>query len=98
MTNGEPIPPHFQFQTAAQTAKAESIQIESIHYMLDVRGIFGHVAEQLFPILLGLNNKGGMDEEECLSTLKNPLCDCIRMQLLRKGSGFALNATVDLVI
>jgi hypothetical protein len=56
---GEPLPPHFQFQTAAQSAEGEAIQIECIHYMLDVRGTFGHPTEQSFPILLGLNAKGG---------------------------------------
>ena len=61
--SGDPIPPHFQFQTVAQPAKVESIRIKMIRYMLDVRGFFGHVAEQSFPILLGLINKGSMDDE-----------------------------------
>ncbi len=33
---GEPLPPHFQFQTSAQTDKAEAIWIEAMRYMLDV--------------------------------------------------------------
>ena len=61
---GEPLPPHFQFQTSAQTAEAEYIRIECIRYMLDVRAQFGHDTEQSFPISLGLNSKGGMDVDE----------------------------------
>jgi hypothetical protein len=64
---GEPLPPHFQFQTSAQTAEAEAIRIETIRYMLDVQGMFGHKSEQSFPISLGLNHKGGMDDEEFLN-------------------------------
>ncbi len=35
---GEPLPPHFQFQTTVQTAEAEAIRIETIRYMLDDLG------------------------------------------------------------
>ena len=49
---GEPLPPHFQFQTAAQSAEGEAIRIECICYMLDVRGTFGHPTEQSFPSCL----------------------------------------------
>ncbi len=67
---GEPLPPHFQFQTTAQTAEAEAIRIETIGYMLDVRGTFGHKSEQSFPVSLGLNNKGGMDDDEFFEYLQ----------------------------
>jgi hypothetical protein len=67
---GEPIPPHFQFQTAAQTDEAESIRIECMRYMLDVVGTFGHEEEQQFPISFGMNNKGGMDDAEFFEYLK----------------------------
>ena len=36
---GEPLPPHFQFQTSSQSAENESIRIEMMRYMLNVRGI-----------------------------------------------------------
>jgi hypothetical protein len=70
---GEPLPPHFQFQTSAQTAKAEAIRIETIRYMLDIRGTFGHESEQSFPISLGLNHKGGMDDQEFSEYLKKSI-------------------------
>ncbi len=34
---GKPLPPHFQFQTAVQSAEGEAIRIECICYMLDVQ-------------------------------------------------------------
>ena len=61
---GKPLPPHFKFQTSAQSAEAEYIRIECIWYMLDVAARFGHEEEQSFPISLGLNSKGGMDVNE----------------------------------
>ncbi len=67
---GEPLPPHFQFQTSAQTAEAKAIWIETIFYMLDVQSTFGHETKQLFPISIGLNNKGGMDNKEFFDYLK----------------------------
>ena len=68
-----PLPPHFQIQTSAQTANAEAIRIEIIRYMLDVWGTFGHESEQSFPISLGLNHKGGMDDEEFFEYLKKSI-------------------------
>ncbi len=67
---GEPLIPHFQFQTLALTAKAEAIRIEMICYMLDVRGAFGYEDEQSFPTVRGLNKKGGLDDDEFFEYLK----------------------------
>jgi hypothetical protein len=54
---GEPLPPHFQFQTLVQSAKAEAIRIETIQYMLDIKGKFGHESDQSFLISLGLHQR-----------------------------------------
>ena len=70
---GEPMPPHFQFQTASQTVESEAIRIEMIRYMLDVRAQFGHAEEQSFPVLIGLNSKGGMDDDEFFDYFKNSI-------------------------
>jgi hypothetical protein len=61
---GKAIPPHFQFQTSATSAEGEAIRIEMIRYLLDVKGIFGWRMEQEFPISIGLNSKGEMDDDE----------------------------------
>jgi hypothetical protein len=70
---GEPLPPHFQFQMSSQSAENESIRIEMMRYMLDVRGTFGYDTKQSFPISIGLNNKGGMDDEEFFEYLKKSI-------------------------
>jgi hypothetical protein len=44
-----------------------------MRYMLDVRGTFGHDTEQSFPISIGLNNKGGMDDAEFFEYLKKSI-------------------------
>ena len=67
---GEPLIPHFQFQTSVKTDEAKAIRIEMIRYMLDVRGTFGYEDEQSFPISLGLNKKGGMDDDDFFEYLK----------------------------
>jgi hypothetical protein len=61
---GEPIAPHFQLQTSAQSDEAETIQIECMRFMLDVRATFRHEDEQSFLVSVGLNHKGGMDDDD----------------------------------
>jgi hypothetical protein len=58
------MPPHFQFQTAAQTTEAEAIRIETIRYMLDVRAKFGHKEVQSLPASIGMTIKGCMYDDE----------------------------------
>jgi hypothetical protein len=69
---GKAIPPHFQFQTSATSAEGEAILIEINCYLLDVKGIFGWRTEQELPISIGLNSKGGMDDDELFEYVKNP--------------------------
>ena len=70
---GKPIPPHFQFQTSAQTPDAKALDIECIRYMLNVQAVFGHEEVQSFPILLGLNNKGAMDDVKFFEYLQKSI-------------------------
>jgi hypothetical protein len=70
---GEPIAPHFQFQTSAQSDEAEVIRIECMRYMLDVRATFGHDDEQSFSVSVGLNHKGGMDDDDFFECIPTPL-------------------------
>ncbi len=72
-TAGEPIPPHFQFQTTAQTAEAKAIRIKCLHYMLDVQAFFGHDEMQLFPISFGFNHKGEMDDNSFFEYLQKSI-------------------------
>ena len=55
---GEPIPPHFQFQTRAQSVETQSVNIPNII------GKFGAGEEKEWPVTFGFNAKGGMDNEQ----------------------------------
>ena len=70
---GKSIPSHFQFQTSATSAEGEAICIEMVRFLLPVEGIFGWGTKQEFPISFGLNSKGGMDDDEFLTTFKKLL-------------------------
>ena len=61
---GEALPPHFQFQTAAQSDDTMRLRNEMIEWMPGVSGKFGHKEEVAFPCTFGMNTKGGMDNEE----------------------------------
>ena len=64
---GKPI------QTSAQTPDAEALRIECIRYMLNEQAAFGHEEIQSFPISLGLNNKGGMDDDNFFEYLQKSI-------------------------
>ncbi len=70
---GKALPPHFQFQTAAQTAETERIRFECAGFMMPVRGTFGGDEERSWPITYGLNEKGGMDQDEFEKYIKNSI-------------------------
>jgi hypothetical protein len=74
---GEAIPPHFQ---------GEAIRIEMIRYLLDVKGIFGWETEQEFPISIGLNSKGGMDDDDFFEYVKKSIMKLFPDAAPRKGS------------
>ena len=61
---GEALPPHFQFMSSAQTDEGKQIRNECMCYMQRTIGNFGLGEEKSLPISLGMNEKGGMDEEE----------------------------------
>jgi hypothetical protein len=83
---GEPIPPPpFQFQMSAQTPDAEALCIKCIHYMLNVQAAFGHEEFQSFYISLGLNNKGGMDDDEFFEYLQKSIMKLYPNAALMKG-------------
>ena len=62
---GEPIPPHFQFQTAATNPDNMRINNCTMEYMVSISAEHGSGnTEQTWPCSLGMNEKGGMDESE----------------------------------
>jgi len=74
---GEPIPPHFQFKTAAKTNEGQRMSIDWFGLCPHVRGKFGHDAPKDFPVTFGMNEKGGMNSVELQKYMKTamfPLC------------------------
>ena len=61
---GEAIPPHFQFSKKAQTAETDKLRVDLVAYMPHVREKFGAPEEQSWPITVGMNERGGMDDVE----------------------------------
>ena len=70
---GEALPPHFQFMTSAQTDEGQQIRNECVRYMRRTIGTFGLGEEKSLPVSLGMNEKGGMDEEEFAKYIQNAI-------------------------
>ena len=61
---GEPMPPHFQFSTMAQSEDTQHVSIRMHAFFPKIKGTFGTNCEREWPVTLGMNLKGGMDERE----------------------------------
>jgi hypothetical protein len=70
---GEALPPHFQFMTSAQTDEAKQIRNECVRYMQETIGHFGLGTSTKLPVTLGMNEKGGMDEQEFAMYIRNSI-------------------------
>eukprot|EP00804_Cyclotella_cryptica_P014587 CCRYP_020639-RA/>CCRYP_020639-RA protein AED:0.30 eAED:0.30 QI:0/0/0/1/0/0/3/0/271 len=58
---GEPIPPHFQFSTMAQSEDTQRVNIRMSAFFPRIKGTFGTDCEKEWPVTLGMNLKGGME-------------------------------------
>ena len=67
---GEPIPPHFQFSTKAKNEDHERIRLEMVHFFRKVKGKFGCEEVRPWSVTIGLNEKGGMDDDEFYKLVK----------------------------
>lgn len=70
---GEALPPHFQFMCSAKTEEGERIRNECVRYMHQTIGKFGLEEQKSLPVSLGMNEKGGMDEEEFAKYIMNAI-------------------------
>ena len=61
---GNALPPKIQFQTKAQSYETQRICNEMAEWLPDVRGKFGCDKENTWPVTIGMNEKGGMDDAE----------------------------------
>ena len=77
---GEALPPHFQFQTAAQSIETQRIQLDTAIYFPNVMCKFGMPQQVGRGASIGVNKKGGMDDDdEFAKYVKNnimPLYPC----------------------
>lgn len=61
---GEPLPPHFQLKSTAQTPENQRIGVEWILNTKDVVGQFGYNERRAHPCTFGMNEKAGMNAVE----------------------------------
>ena len=66
---GEALPPHFQFSTSAKTSEHEKIRIDIACHLLNVHSKWGIHRPVYKQVTMGINEKGGMDDEEFLNIL-----------------------------
>ena len=60
----ECVPPHFQLPTSATAEAREKVHYKFLTHILDTRGRFGCAEERSWPCTIGMNEKGGMTDEE----------------------------------
>jgi hypothetical protein len=61
---GEPMPPHLQFSIMAQSEDTQRVNIRMSAFFPKIKSTFGTDCEKEWPVTLGMNLKGGMDERE----------------------------------
>ena len=71
--SGDPIPPHFQLKTLAQTDDREKMGIDWFVACKDVYGRFGHDEFKAHPCTFGLNEKAGMNAVELHKYVENSI-------------------------
>ena len=61
---GEYVPIHWQLPTAATTKDREKLWFDFLRHVSSTHGRFGCEEERVWPCMIGLNEKGGMNDEE----------------------------------
>jgi hypothetical protein len=61
---GECVPIHWQLPTAATTEDREKLRFDFLRHVTSTRGRFGCKEERVWPCTIGMNEKGGMNDEE----------------------------------
>ena len=78
---GEAIPPHFQFQTSAQSQENEQCRLKAAAYFRGVWCKFGRKNAKYIGVSVGLNEKGEMDEAE----FQKYFCNCVLLLFPDRG-------------
>ncbi len=70
---GEPIPPHFQFSTMAQSEDTQCVNIRMSTFFPKIIGKFGTDCEKEWPVAIDMSLKGRRDEREFRSYFLNSI-------------------------
>jgi len=87
--SGEAIPPHFQFQTSAQSDETQRARIELAVYLPGVSCKFGMPERMARAVSVGFNEKGGMDDDEFEKYVKNNIMPLFPDALDLSGTVYA---------
>jgi hypothetical protein len=60
----ESVPIHSQLPMVASTKDREKLRFDFLRHISSTRGRFGCEEERVWPCMIGLNEKGGMNDEE----------------------------------
>jgi hypothetical protein len=67
---GEPVPPHFEFPSKAQSDETTRINVEAIAMSHTVNAKFGHNSQRQVSCTFGASEKGGMNEVRFANYIK----------------------------
>jgi hypothetical protein len=70
---GECVPIHWQLPTAVTTEDREKLWFDFLRHVSSTRGRFGCEEERVWPCMIGLNKKGGMNDEEFDNYIDNSI-------------------------
>jgi phage terminase large subunit-like protein len=70
---GEAFPPHLQFPSKAKSKEQMRLDYDILDHIPQVRGRFGCEEEHLWPVTFGVNEKGGMDDNEFANYIMNSI-------------------------
>ncbi len=70
---GECIPPHWQLSMCATAKEREKLRFEFLSHILYTHGRFDYEEERSWPAMIGINEKGGMADNEFEEYIKNSI-------------------------
>jgi hypothetical protein len=70
---GEPVPPHFQLKTMAQTNDREKLSVDWFCSTKNIIAQFGHSERKSLPCTFGMNEKAGMNDIELGKYINNSI-------------------------
>jgi hypothetical protein len=104
-TAGECIPPHWQIPTTATAVEREKLRVDFVRHFMKTRDRFGCEEVREWPATIGMNKKGGMNDDEFDKYIDNSIVPLFpnledvpgKRVLLKVDSGPGWNWTVLLL-